>query len=71
MWHYVISTIWRNLLRDIKIDINQTSEELLKLVRDQKIFIFRGGGGLPYEEEVRKFSHSVDTYPMRGKGIIF
>ena len=44
MWHYVVSRNWRNLHRDIEIDRNQRSEELLKLGGGQKIFIFRGGG---------------------------
>ena len=52
MWHYVLCRIWGNLHRDIEIDRNRRSEELLKLGGGQKIFIFRGD--LPYEEEVRK-----------------
>ena len=31
IWHYVLSRIWRNLHRDIEIDRNRKSEELLKL----------------------------------------
>ena len=56
MWHYVLSRICRNLHRDIEIDRNQRFEEIRG---GQKIFIFRGwsggGGGFPYEGEVRKF----------------
>ena len=47
MWHYVLSRIWRHLHSYIEIDRNQRFEELLKLGRGQKIFIFKGG--LPYE----------------------
>ena len=36
----------------------EESEELLKLEGGQKIFIFRAGGRLLYEEEVRKFLFS-------------
>lgn len=41
--------IWRNLYRDIEINRNPRSEELLKLEGSQKIFISRrgvGGGGV-------------------------
>ena len=41
MWHYVLSRIWRNQHRDIEIDRNGRSEELLKLGGGQKILIFR------------------------------
>ena len=43
-------------IRDIEIDRNWRSEELLKLGEGQKIFIFRGD--LPYEGVVRKVSFS-------------
>ena len=56
MWH-VLSRISKNLHRDTKIDRKGRSEELMKKVGGQKIFIFRGG--LPYEE-VREFSFSGD-----------
>ena len=58
MWNYVLSRYWRNLHRNIEIDRNQRSEELLKLGGGQKIFISRGageGGVFPYEWEVRKW----------------
>ena len=42
MWHYVFSGIWINLHRDIEIDRNRTSEELLKLGGSQQVFVFRG-----------------------------
>ena len=51
MWHYVVSRNWRNLHRDIEIDRNQRSEELLNLGGGQKIFIFEGGGGCPMREK--------------------
>ena len=54
MWQYGLSRIWRNLHRDIEIDRNRRSQELLKLGGDQKTLIFRGEG-LPYEGKVRKF----------------
>ena len=45
----VISSIWRNPYRDIEINRNWRSEELMKLGGGKKIFIFRGnchtGGG--------------------------
>ena len=44
---HVLSRIWRNLHRDIEIDRNRRSEELLKLGGGQNIFIFKGG--FPYE----------------------
>ena len=44
MWHYVLSKIRRNLHRNIEIDRNWRSEELLKFGGGQKIFIFRGRG---------------------------
>ena len=53
MWQYGLSRIWRNLHRDIEIDRNRRSQELLKLGGDQKTLIFRGEG-LPYEGKVRK-----------------
>ena len=54
----VLFRIWRNLHRDIEINRNQSSEELMELGEGQKLFVFLGGGGLPYEGEVRKFSFS-------------
>ena len=53
-----------------EIDRNGRSEELVKLGGGQKNFIFRrgGGGGLPYEGEVRKFSFSGKGLPFEGKG---
>ena len=46
MWHHALSRIWRNLHRDIEIDGNWRSEELLKLGGGQKfLFFWRGGGG--------------------------
>ena len=57
---YVFSRIWRDLHRDVEIDRNRRSEELLRLGTGQKIFIFRregvrGEGGLLFEG-VGKFS---------------
>ena len=51
-----------------EIDRNGRSEELVKLGGGQKNFIFRRGGGLPYEGEVRKFSFSGKGLPIEGKG---
>ena len=70
MWHCVLSRIWRNLHRDIEIETNRRSEELLKLGGGQKIFIFMVGvRGLPYEGEVRKFSFSGgEGLPTEGGG---
>ena len=62
MWHYVFSGIWINLHRDIEIERNRTSEELLKLGGSQQVFVFRGG--------VRKFSFSRGACPMRKGGLI-
>ena len=44
MRHYVLSRIWRNFHRDIKIDNNRRSEEFLKLRAGQNTFIFRREG---------------------------
>ena len=66
MWHYALSRICRNLHRDIEIDRNQRSEEMLKLGGRQKIFFFKGS--LPYEGEVRKCSFSGEACPMRDGG---
>ena len=60
MWHYVFSGIWINLHRDIEIERNRTSEELLKLGGSQQVFVFRGG--------VRKFSFSRGACPMGDGG---
>ena len=57
MWHHALSRIWRNLHRDIEIDGNWRSEELLKLGGGQKFLFFGGeeGGRLSYEAEDRFF----------------
>ena len=68
MWHYVLSRIWGNLHRDIEIDTDGKSEELLKLGEGQKIFVF--SGGLPYEGEVGILSVSGGAC-RRGGGVIF
>ena len=50
--------IWRNLYRDIEINRNPRSEELLKLGEGQEILISKGrvgeGEGLLHDGEVRK-----------------
>lgn len=53
MWQYGLSRIWRNLHRDIEIDRNRRSQELLKLGGDQKNLIFMGS--LPYKGESENF----------------
>ena len=45
MWHHALSRIWRNLHRDIEIDGNWRSEELLKLGGGQKFLFFGGEEG--------------------------
>ena len=45
VWYYVLSKIWRNMRRDMEIDRNGGFENLLKLVRGQKIFYSRDQGG--------------------------
>ena len=42
----VLFRIWRNLHRDIEINRNQSSEELMELGEGQKLFVFWGGGRL-------------------------
>ena len=64
MWDYNLSKVWRNLHRDIEIDRNRRSEELLKLGGGEKIFIFRGD--LPYEGEAKKSSFSRGGLPYKG-----
>ena len=50
--------IWRNLYRDIEINRNPRSEELLKLGEGQEILISKGrvgeGEGLLHDGDVRK-----------------
>ena len=63
MWHYVLSRIWRNLLRDIEIVRNRRSEKLLKLGGGQKIFIFRGAcpmrEGIIFQGKVHNSLHTM------------
>ena len=56
--------------RDIEININKRSKELLKLGGGQKIFII--GKSLLYEGEIRKVSFSGGACPEgRGEGVDF
>ena len=56
VWYYVLSKIWRNMRRDMEIDRNGRFENLLKLVRGQKIFYSRDqGGDSPISEKSENF----------------
>ena len=64
--------IWRNLYRDIEINRNPRSEELLKLGEGQEILISKGrvgeGEGLLHDGEVRKVLFSGGLALRKGGG---
>ena len=67
MWHYVLSRIWRNLHKDIEMDRNRRSEELLKLGAGQKILIFWGVCPMRGRSETFHFQGEGDL-PCEGGG---